>query len=1049
MSEPDEHTLLQTEAGQGESRQASQSHFPDIEGYEFVGKAGSGSFGDVWQAVQSTTGQDVAVKLFKLNSLGVREQFQLELERLRKLAAHPHIVGLIDADLRNDPPYLVMPWLPNNLASFEEQTVEAVLPLLRQIAEALKFTHEKGLLHCDLKPGNVLLDEGGQIRLADFGQSLVLGQDQGSWGTLGWMPPEQALLEENAVPTTSWDIYAWGNLAYFLLTRQQARVDRTYLESLRSEATTSERLSRYAAGLRERPLKPLRASNAKVDQDLADLVESCLALEPTERPQSVSDILEDFRRRSSGEPLLCRRPWSLAYRTRKLLARPLVMASLLFLCMAVLGAGYSYAKLDSKNKELTKKQVQLLFERGSLYSQTDEIQALFSWSEASFLAPGDHILRSNIQKPTLSLRHQIPIQREADPVFGTFHFNDKMVWLLEVDVAKRATILRSWDLTTGKETERQVPRNIVGKSEALGGVILARTPEGIEVLKVATLESVGEPLPGDKGWLSGDGQIVVTETSGKTESTLHFFQLSTGISLLQKELATSHFTLAHDGRTFAVQTDQGVDVHNLEGEIWHLPETGAQPISVSEDTVLTKSSGQHSVWNYKKAEKSKILPKMRQPVFNPRGLLGRTIDGFLWQDKDWKRAPLKIPTSASYPAISPKARFLAGCTPFHLKLWSSQSGQLLSSTPFSQDTKGIVGVAFNQAETQLATFNGETLLIYDVDPSYSETRSPGKTERVTFGAESAILALKRGSQVESWTPPEPTLTVSQAQPSEDWRWADGNTRYYGQRESVGTQLAAYTVATRDGSRVEVVSREGEKIRSFPTSYHKVIALNSSDDKLAVAHDQEVTIYEVQSAKVLKVLEMKDGLHSLQWVGEHLVVGRGSTVQNKQAIVVYDGHTWESRTVEGQRFTGASQKQNMLVGSTSQRTTIYDLSTLETLWSEEGYSLLALFSPRRKAVLLADIRSIRYLDAESGKPLLTPLEWTEEITALSLSDDEERLAVSGGDGLLRLYVLPAPQKGSPKELRARIEAWTGYTTGPAGRLEKLPRSEWEKLRASSY
>ncbi len=126
----------------------------------------------------------MAVKVFTRRK-GVNWIFlQREVARLIRLDKHPHIVSLLDADLTGEPAYYVMDFLEAGpLDQFVNPAnpapVEKAAKWMEEIAEALAYVHSKGLIHCDLKPANILLDEAGHVRVADFGQSRIVTDSVG------------------------------------------------------------------------------------------------------------------------------------------------------------------------------------------------------------------------------------------------------------------------------------------------------------------------------------------------------------------------------------------------------------------------------------------------------------------------------------------------------------------------------------------------------------------------------------------------------------------------------------------------------------------------------------------------------------------------------------------------------------------------------------------------------------------------------------------------------------------------------------------------------
>lgn len=328
MSTPDE-TVRQSEDDLRHSKSLSREA-PEIEGYELDSLLGAGAFGVVWSASQLRTGQRVALKILKPQTRNWAYVCH-ELRKLREISKHPFVVSLLDADLDHDPPYFAMPLLTQGSLAEADPVLEEVEPWLEQIAEALCFMHGKGLLHCDLKPSNVLLDDEGRCRVVDFGQARAQGEQDGAFGTLGFMPPEQA--HAGTAPGTAWDVYGFGATAYYMLTGQCPRLSEQARSELTDTRTAEERLSAYREVLGNSALVPLRTLNPKVDADLAAIVENCLKLDPKLRAASMHQVAEDLERRKDKAPLLCQKPWSVRYRINRFLARPLVA---ILLCAAVL-----------------------------------------------------------------------------------------------------------------------------------------------------------------------------------------------------------------------------------------------------------------------------------------------------------------------------------------------------------------------------------------------------------------------------------------------------------------------------------------------------------------------------------------------------------------------------------------------------------------------------------------------------------------------------------------------------------------------------------------
>jgi serine/threonine protein kinase/WD40 repeat protein len=197
-----------------------------LRGYRLLEQIGEGAFGVVYRANQPQIGREVAIKAVApelANHPDFVRRFEREAQIVAKLE-HPHIVPLYDYWREPDAAYLVMRFLRGGsvedlLRSGPLDPVRAS-SILDQVAAALSAAHRQGIVHRDVKPGNVLLDELGNAYLTDFGVALEAGSPERSSGTLirgtpGYLSPEQVRLDP-ASPRS--DIYALGIVAYEMLT---------------------------------------------------------------------------------------------------------------------------------------------------------------------------------------------------------------------------------------------------------------------------------------------------------------------------------------------------------------------------------------------------------------------------------------------------------------------------------------------------------------------------------------------------------------------------------------------------------------------------------------------------------------------------------------------------------------------------------------------------------------------------------------------------------------------------------------------------------------
>ncbi|MEM6691717.1 MAG: protein kinase, partial [Planctomycetota bacterium] len=181
--------------------------------------------------------------------------------------------------------------------------VGQAVQLFTEICIALRHCHDKGVLHCDLKPANVLLDEDGGIRLADFGQSRLSNEQKPALGTLFYMAPEQADLE--AVPQTSWDVYAAGAILYRMLTGVAPHRDETLAARLDTSISLADRLLRYREVVQNSEPLDGHRQNRSIDRPLSQIIDRALSIDPQQRYRTVHQMLQDLERR---EEIRRRRP---------------------------------------------------------------------------------------------------------------------------------------------------------------------------------------------------------------------------------------------------------------------------------------------------------------------------------------------------------------------------------------------------------------------------------------------------------------------------------------------------------------------------------------------------------------------------------------------------------------------------------------------------------------------------------------------------------------------------------------------------------------------
>ncbi|MFK7738563.1 MAG: protein kinase [Pirellulaceae bacterium] len=266
----------------------------EVEGYRMDKLLGQGAFGQVWLAHELNTGRKVAIK-FYLSRGGVDWQLiRHEVHHLVSMSTGRYIVQVLGVGWEAEPPYYVMEYLENG--SLEDMiraqgslSLPAASKLMREISEGLSYAHSKGVLHCDLKPANVMLDQDWRPRLGDFGQSRMSDDQTPSLGTLFFMAPEQADLE--AVPDAAWDVYALGAIGYSMLVGSPPYRTPEVVETLDTADSLNARLVRYRKTILSSRKPRLHYRRRGIDKSLCQIIDRCLAPDPKDRYSNVQQVI--------------------------------------------------------------------------------------------------------------------------------------------------------------------------------------------------------------------------------------------------------------------------------------------------------------------------------------------------------------------------------------------------------------------------------------------------------------------------------------------------------------------------------------------------------------------------------------------------------------------------------------------------------------------------------------------------------------------------------------------------------------------------------------
>ena len=268
--------------------------------YELLEEIGRGGQGVVFRAHQKSLNRTVALKVISLGQWASKAH----MKRFRREAAaaasldHPYIVPIYEVGEREGSCYFSMKFVEggqlDEVVARKSMSIRNAVELVAKLARTVQYAHEHGVLHRDIKPGNILLDEQGEPHLTDFGlarltqsESSVTGTRE-LMGTPSYMAPEQAA-GDNAQLTSATDVYGLGAVLYQLLTGRPPFSAQTSYETIRLLLHTEPR--------------PPRLLNPKIHRDLSAICVKTLEKEPGRRYSSALALAEDLEHWLKHEPI--------------------------------------------------------------------------------------------------------------------------------------------------------------------------------------------------------------------------------------------------------------------------------------------------------------------------------------------------------------------------------------------------------------------------------------------------------------------------------------------------------------------------------------------------------------------------------------------------------------------------------------------------------------------------------------------------------------------------------------------------------------------------
>ena len=272
--------------------------------YELLEEIGRGGQGVVFRARQKSLNRIVALKVIRLGQWASKvhlKRFRLEAEAAARLE-HPGIVPIHEVGERDGSCYFSMKFIEggqlDEVVRRTPMSIRQAVELIAKVARTVHYAHEHGILHRDIKPGNILLDAKGEPHLTDFGLARLVESESSVTqtldvlGTPSYMAPEQAVGNNAAISSVT-DVYGLGAVLYQLLTGQPPFAGGATYETIKLLLDTEPR--------------PPRLLNPKIDRDLSTICLKCLEKDPKRRYSSALALAEDLERWLKHEPIQARR----------------------------------------------------------------------------------------------------------------------------------------------------------------------------------------------------------------------------------------------------------------------------------------------------------------------------------------------------------------------------------------------------------------------------------------------------------------------------------------------------------------------------------------------------------------------------------------------------------------------------------------------------------------------------------------------------------------------------------------------------------------------